>query len=233
VWSLGTFIFGDRLVPSLFTTFSQLVTLALTPDFWVEIAITLFRGITALFFTILLALSTGIAAGRRERMMMMISPLVAMLQATPPILWITLLMVWAGSGSAVPIVVVIASLFPPLFANVAYSTAALDRRLFGMARLYHVGRYRILKDLIWPGIFPFFLSGLSFALGTCWKVAAVAEFLGSSRGIGSRIYWSYRMLDMPVLFSWAVVLIGLGVSVEWGLIRPLRAVVEKGKGGYA
>jgi len=232
-WVSATFFFGSNLVPSPLTTLLKLTSLIITTNFWTEVSITVFRGIIALAFAVSLALATGIIAGRHQLVMRMVSPLVAVLQATPSIIWITLLMVWAGSGSTVPIMVVTAALFPPLFANIAYSTAALPKRLFKMANLYQVGNYRILKDIILPGIFPFFLGGFSFAIGSCWKVAAVAEFLGSSRGIGAQIYWSYRMLDMPALFSWALVLIGIGVSIEWFMVRPLREIAGQGKGEHA
>nr|WP_281432198.1 ABC transporter permease subunit [Desulfatitalea alkaliphila] len=176
-----------------------------------------------------MALVTGLAAGLSHRTMSLISPLVAALQATPPILWVTLLMVWVGTGSAVPVLVVIASLYPPLFLNVAQGTAALDHRLFAMARVYRVPPLRVLKDLLLPGIHSHLLGGLSHVLASCWKVTAVAEFLASGQGIGARIYWAYRMLEMEQLFAWAVVLVSIGMCIEFGLIRPLRRAAEAGR----
>jgi len=52
----------------------------------------------------------------------------------------------------------------------------------------------------------------------------------NTRGIGARIYWSYRMLQMPELFSWALVLIGLGLGLEFTLIRRLRRNAPGGTG---
>lgn len=222
IWYAGSLFFGATLVPPPTRTLACLAKLSVTLDFWANIAITLFRGVLALSLSVTAALVLGLAAGRSKRVMALIGPLVAALQATPPILWITLLMVWVGTGSRVPITVVVASLLPPLFATVAQSAAAIDPRLFELAAVYRVKRSRILSDILLRGIYPHFLGGLSYALGSCWKIAAVAEFLGSSRGIGARIYWAYRMLNMPELFAWATVLVGLGIFVELGLIRPLR-----------
>lgn len=221
-WYGATLFFGATLVPSPPRTLACLANLSLSLDFWVDISLTLFRGVLALAMSVTTALVFGLAAGRSKRAMALTGPLVAALQATPPILWITLLMVWVGTGSKVPITVVVASLLPPLFATVAQSAAAIDNRLFELATVYRIKRRRILTDILLRGIYPYFLGGLSYALGTCWKVAAVAEFLGSSRGIGARIYWAYRMLKMPELFAWATVLVILGMIVELGLIRPLR-----------
>lgn len=227
-WYAGTLFFGASLVPPPTRTLACLAELSVTADFWANIAITLFRGVLALAVSVTAALGLGLAAGRSKRAMALTGPLVAALQASPPILWITLLMVWAGTGSKVPITVVVASLLPPLFATVAQSAAAIDPRLFELAAVYRVKRRRILTDILLRGIYPYFLAGLSYALGTCWKVAAVAEFLGSSQGIGARIYWAYRLLKMPELFAWATVLVGLGMIVELGLIRPLRQLAGAG-----
>jgi NitT/TauT family transport system permease protein len=227
-WYAGTLFFGATLVPPPTRTLACLAEMSLTLDFWANIAITIFRGVLALAISVTAALGLGIAAGRSRLAMALTGPLVAALQASPPILWITLLMVWVGTGSRVPVTVVAASLLPPLFATVAQSAAAIDHRLFELAAVYRVKRTRILTDILLRGIYPYFLAGFSYALGTCWKIAAVAEFLGSSRGIGARIYWAYRMLKMPELFAWATVLVGLGMAVELGLIRPLRERAETG-----
>ncbi|WDP85204.1 MAG: ABC transporter permease subunit [Desulfobacter sp.] len=148
----------------------------------------------------------------------------------PPILWITLVMVWAGTGTLLPVLVVTASLFPPLFISTATAAAHLDRRLFDLAQIYQIKKWVMIKDLILPGIFPHFLAGFSYALGSCLKITAVAEFLGADQGMGARVYWAFRMMDMEALFAWALVLISIGVSMEIFWIRPLRVLSSK-KGG--
>lgn len=220
----------SRLVPGVGDTFHALGGLLATGQAWQDICITVFRGVGGLGLSVFAALLLGIPAGLSKRVMELLGPLVAALQACPPVLWISLLLVWCGTGSVVPLGVVFASLFPPMFANVAGGVAAIDHRLFQMARIYNVGRFAVLKEIVLPGMLPFFLAGLSYALGTCWKITAVAEFLGSGTGMGSRIYWTYRMLEMPQLFAWGLLLVILGMGLELGVVRPLRLAAEK-KGG--
>ena len=232
LWTAATFFFGAGLVPSPLETLRCLAGMAMTGAMWEHTLITLSRGVLAIAMSLAVALVLGVGAGLSRTIMSLGTPLVAVLQATPPILWISLLMVWVGAGNTVPVVVVMAALFPPLFLNVAQSVAALDQRLFAAARVYRVGRMRILMQLILPGIFPHVLAGLTYALGSGWKIAAVAEFLGSSKGIGAQIYWAYRLLNMPELFAWALILVGLGVGLEFTLVRTLRRKAE-GSSGHA
>lgn len=119
-----------------------------------------------------------------------------------------------------------AATFPVLFINVSHGTAELDRGLLEMARVYRLPPGRVLFDIILPGTSRYALAAFSFALGITWKVTATAEFFGSGTGIGARIYWAYRQLDMPVLFAWTTVIIPIGMGLETGLIQPLRQGVR-------
>jgi len=221
---------GEALVPSPRASFAALGHLVTDPSFLRACAIPTLRAGAALLMATALALTTGIAAGLSPQAMAFIAPVVAILQSTPPILWITLLMVLAGSGSAVPVVVVTAALYPPLFAVVSQSTAHLPTAYFQVCRVHGVAPTAILRRVILPGIFPGFLGGFSYALGSCWKTAAVAEFLGSSSGMGARIYWAYHMLEMESLFAWGLAVMGLGLLVERGVIAPLKRKALEARG---
>ncbi|WP_300668616.1 ABC transporter permease [Desulfoluna sp.] len=221
-WIAISLSMGQALVPGPGATLRALAKLCMNPGFWQALAITCARASAALVTTVILALITGIAAGLSKRAMAFLAPMVTLCQSTPPILWITLLMVWVGSGSTVPFIVVTAALYPPLFAVVAQSTAHLPAEYFSMCRVHRIAPTAILRRVILPGIFPGFLGGFSFALGSCWKTAAVAEFFGSATGMGAQIYWAYRMLEMETLFAWALTLVGLGILLEVGVITPLK-----------
>lgn len=225
-WWGCSMAFDSTLVPTPWTVAQELSIMTLQSDMWLNLAITMARGVAGLAAALVCALVLGMAAGSNATAMRLLSPLVAALQSCPPILWITLLMVWVGTGSMVPMAVVFATVFPPLFANVAQGCLAMDRRLFGMARLYRVPRRMIITKILLPGLTPYLLAGLSYATSACWKITAVAEFLGSSTGIGAQIFWSYRMLEIPRLFAWASIVIILGVTLELAVIAPLRLSAE-------
>lgn len=230
LWWAATICFGQALAPSPGRTFAALLEILRHGEAWQNIAATLFRGLAGLLISMTAALVLGVPAGLSKRVMALVAPLVAALQSCPPVLWISLLMVWVGAGDAVPLGVVFASLLPPLFANVAQGVAAIDQRLLDMAKVYRLGRWRTLVRIVLPGLYPFLLASLSFVVGICWKVTAVAEFFGAPNGIGSRIYWSYRMLEMPRMFAWALILILLGLILEVWIIQPLRHHAEQRNG---
>ena len=222
VWSVATLAFGAALVPGPVSTGRALVRLMGRLDTWEHIALTLFRGTAGMAIGVALGYLLGIPCGLSPAAMRLVSPLVTALQSCPPIVWISLLLVWAGIGATVPVVVAAAATFPVLFINIAHGTADLDRGLLAMARVYRLPRRHVLFDIILPGTSRYALAAFSFALGITWKVTATAEFFGSGTGIGARIYWAFRQLDMPVLFAWTAVIVAIGLVIEMGLIHPLR-----------
>ncbi|MBO7742128.1 MAG: ABC transporter permease subunit, partial [Victivallales bacterium] len=171
----------------------------------------------------------GIWCGRRPAAMRTISPLVTFFQGCPPIVWISLLLVWVSLGSTVPVTVVAISTFPSLFLTIAGSTAALDRRYFQVASIYRVPRRLILTRLILPGIADATSSALSYALGLAWKVTATAEYLGAEDGIGGRIYQAYRNLQLPQLYAWTLLIAMIGLTVE--LVSKRRSPNDKANAG--
>jgi len=221
-WAVASALAGPALMPWPWDVAATLGGLLSTAEFWWQVAVTLARAACGLAVALALAFLLGVPAGLSPTVMRLAGPLVAALQSCPPIVWITLLLVWAGSGNATPITVVAATVFPPLFANIAQGCMSLDPRLFAMARFYAVPGPVKLARLVLPGLAPYVLAGLSYALASSWKVAAVAEFLGSGNGLGARIYWAYRMLEMEQLFAYTLVVVIAGVALEAGLVAPLR-----------
>jgi len=233
LWQIFSIHYGEQLVPPPVSVGSEAVNLLAVKENWYDIFITLFRGVAGMAISFCLGFILGLPSGMSRNFMTMISPLVVASQGCPPIIWISLLMVWAGMSSIVPVAVIVISLVPVIFFNIAQGVASLEERLFSMAKIYRVSNTRILKDILLPGIRPYIFSSLSYSLSVAWKVTATAEFFGAPAGIGSRLYWSYRYLDMNQLFFWALVLIIIGFSIEMFIITPLRKTGYSTQGSAA
>lgn len=232
-YAAGAFL-GPELFPPPNAVLAALIDLARTGELFRELAVTIARGFSGILLANAAGLALGLAAGFLPGALRLVAPLVAALQACPPIVWVSLVMVWAGTGSAVPVATVFASALPFVFSTTAQGVMGLDKRIFAMSRLYAAPKSRVLRRFVLPGILPYWLAGFSTVLAAGWKAAAVAEFLGSHQGVGARIYWSYRKLNMEELNAWALALILLGVVLECGVITPLRkkaaAMNAKGAG---
>jgi len=214
--------FGPELAPMPQDVIRVFVRLVGGGELLSELFVTVCRGVAGIFWANVVGVILGVAAGLNARLCTLTSPLVAAFQACPPVVWITLVMVWAGTGAAVPVATVFAATLPFVFSTTAQGVMGLNRRVLAMSRLYAVPWRRVLWSYVLPGMLPYWLAGFSTVLATAWKAAAVAEFLGSHEGIGARIFWSYHKLQMEELHAWALALVMLGVFLECAVIAPLR-----------
>ncbi|MDR1946002.1 MAG: ABC transporter permease subunit [Desulfovibrio sp.] len=217
----GAFL-GPELAPPPGAVLAALLEITVSGELFRELGATVARALAGLLLANAAGVALGLAAGFIPGALRLVSPLAAALQSCPPVVWISLVMVWAGTGTVVPVSAVFAATLPLLFSATAQSVMGLDRRILAMSRLYGVPKARVLCRFVLPGIFPHWSAAFSTALATGWKAAAVAEFIGSRQGIGAKIFWSYHKLDMEGLYAWALTLTVLGVILECGLIMPLR-----------
>lgn len=221
-WWFISYLNHRRVVPSPPETAAALARLLAMPDTWLDIARTILRGGAGLAAGSILAIAAGILCGQRRRLYDAASPVVTVAQSCPPIVWISILLVWLSIGGLLPMTVAFLSVFPVFFFNVANAVHSLDAKYFELAKVYRIPRLKTLANITLPGISKALAAGFSYALGITWKVTATAEFFGSQDGIGSRIYQSYRQLDLPELFAWTILLATMGVTVEMLLARRFR-----------
>ncbi|MDR3176814.1 MAG: ABC transporter permease subunit [Desulfovibrio sp.] len=224
----GIFL-GPELAPEPGAILGTLWEITRNGEMFGELFTTVARALAGICLANVAGVSLGLAAGFVPGALRLVSPLVAALQSCPPVVWISLVMVWAGTGAAVPVVTVFAAALPLLFSATAQGVMGLDARVLAMSRLYAAPKTRVLRRFVLPAIFPHWLAAFSTVLAAGWKAAAVAEFFGSHRGIGAKIFWSYHKLNMEGLYAWALTLIVLGVVLECGLIMPLRRMAASGR----
>ncbi len=222
LWHLCARWNGERLLPAPVHVLEAFLALAGRSDSWADLLRTLARGAAGLFLGGISGLAAGVFCGRHPRLHDTLSPLVTLVQSCPPIVWISLLLVWLSLGGGVPLVVACLSVFPVVFIQTANAVRGLDARWFEVAKVYRVSPGRQISLLILPGISHALAGAFSYAFGIAWKVTATAEFFGSQDGVGARIYQSYRALDLEQLFAWALAVALLGVVIEALLVRRIR-----------
>ncbi|MCQ2396359.1 MAG: ABC transporter permease subunit [Lentisphaeria bacterium] len=221
-WQLLFLLNGGRVIPAPSETFMALARILSQPDAWLEIAATLSRGAGGLALGSLAGILAGIAVGRHPHFMDAITPVVTLVQSCPPIVWISMLLVWLSVGGIVPLMVTFLSVVPVLFITTANAVRALDERWFDVAHIYRIPYLKQLRKIILPGIAQGLAAGFSYAFGIAWKVTATAEFFGAPNGIGARIFNNYRNLNLPELFAWTLVIAILGITLETTVVRKLR-----------
>jgi NitT/TauT family transport system permease protein len=117
--------------------------------------------------------------------------------------------------------------------NVVAGAAALPNDLKEVAGIFHLGAWQRWRDVILPGIFPYYVTGALTASGGSWNASVVAEVVtwGHTRlqaaGLGSYIANASTAGDFPKEALGIAVMSFFVIVLNRTLWRPLYAFAER------
>ncbi len=146
-------------------------------------------------------LAIGTAIGLMPLLNRMIYPLILAFQTIPKIALAPLFLIWFGFGATSKIVTVATIVFFPVLVNVIAGLSTTDPRRLLLMRALRAGPFATYWKVRFPGMLPFLFAGLEVAIVFSVTGAIVAEFIGSSRGLGSLIIQRQSAADVAGVFS--------------------------------
>jgi NitT/TauT family transport system permease protein len=211
---------------------------------WSDLSDVLANGLlTLLRVAVLICLATtiwvpiGVAVGLRPRLAEKVQPLAQFLAAFPanllfplavylivrfdlaPRLWLSPLMILGTQWYILFNVIAGASAFPSDFREAAAS--------------FRISGWRWWRDVILPGIFPYYVTGAITASGGAWNASIVSEAVswGSTRingfGLGAYIAQMTEAGNYPRIALGIAVMSALVVAMNRLLWRPLYVFAER------
>ena len=117
--------------------------------------------------------------------------------------------------------------------NVVAGASALPNDLKEAAGIFHLRSWQRWRDLILPGIFPYYVTGALTASGGSWNASVVAEVVswGHTRleaaGLGAFIAKATDAGDFPRVALGATVMSVFVIALNRTVWRPMYAYAEK------
>jgi NitT/TauT family transport system permease protein len=223
-----------RVYPPPDRVFAALVEIAIgngeLGSSYVQIAATLARLVAAFLFSIVAGTLLGILAGRVKLAFSLLENVVWVFMAVPSIVWVFIFAVAFGISNIVPVAAIAALLTPMILVNVAEGAKSIPADLVEMSQSYKVTRRDRLLNVFLPYLVPYITASArtAFALGI--KLVVVAEVVGLAVGVGYEINYWYDRLYMAPIVAWGIVMILIGLIVDYGIFGPLERRVGKWKG---
>ena len=227
VWQAGHEAYGDVILPSPQSTLAATVRLLGDAASWELLAITLRRALAGFLLASVAGAAIGLAAGYAPAVMRLARPLLTVILGVPPIAWIVLAMIWFGASDATVAITILISATPVVFVAAAEGVATRDRGLDDMAQVFGAGPLQRFIFVDARHVSAHLLPALALALGTAFKVAVMAELLANAGGIGGALARARAMLDVTEALAWVTLAVLALVVVEYGLIRPVQAELER------
>lgn len=211
---------------------------------WSDVAIALGNGgLTLLRVVVLIALATvvwvpiGVAVGLRPKLAEKVQPVAQLLAAFPanllfpvavflilrfdlaPKIWLSPLMILGTQWYILFNVIAGASAFPSDFREAASS--------------FRIRGWRWWREIMLPGILPYYVTGAITASGGAWNASIVSEAVSwgptrlSASGLGAYIAQMTEAGDFPRIALGIAVMSGLVIAMNRLLWRPLYAFAER------
>jgi sulfonate transport system permease protein len=137
-----------------------------------------------------------------------VKPLLTAIAQVPVIGWVPLLILMAGIGETMKIIVIAKAAFVPVVLNTLSGIRNIPPSYFEVARTFRFTRFQLLRRLVIPGATAPIFTGIRYGLTKAWTALVAVELLASSEGLGYLLVWGRQMFWLDVVIA-AMVVIGV------------------------
>ncbi|WP_347490501.1 ABC transporter permease [Desulfoscipio sp. XC116] len=202
-------IYPPVVLPGPTLTFQSLYRIIQSGSFWSETVVTLQRLVIALLTSIIAGSLLGIIMGANQKLKNLFEPIVYLIQAVPPILYMTLAMIWFGLNGRATIFIVFIGSAPVMAVTIKEGFENIDPRLIEMGKAFKFSPTETIREIILPSLSAYFKAGLITVFSFGWKLVVMGEVLSASTGLGAQITDARMNLETHMVFAWGIVVIVL------------------------
>ncbi|MFW6774159.1 ABC transporter permease [Nocardioides sp. CPCC 205120] len=219
-WWVAT-VAGDR-VPGPGATVDRLRSEAALGELWGNLAISMNRFVLGLAVALVVGVALGVLMGLSRFADAALSDLTMAALAAPAVIWALLTTMWFGFGWLTPVTTVFLSALPFVVVNIAKAVRAVPADLRLMARAFGVPRHEVLRHVVAPAVAGSTIAAVRFAIMSAWNGLLLAEWFGSTSGVGWRSRYWYDANQLDGFLAWVVVFIVFLVVVDQLLLGPVE-----------
>ncbi|WP_433528091.1 ABC transporter permease [Micromonospora sp. CA-263727] len=165
----------------------------------------LFGGFT---LAVLLGVGLGVAIGSSPRLRAFCEPVLEFLRAIPPPVLVPVLMLFAGIGDTMKVLVIVSGCVWPILLNTVEGVRAVDEVQVETARCYGVRGPARLWHLVIRSASPQIVTGMRQGLSIGIILMVISEMFAASNGLGFSIIQFQRSFAVTEMWT-GILLLGL------------------------
>ncbi len=222
IWQITAEALDSRMLPAASAVFIELARLCADGALPFNLGITLARVAAAFLVAMAVGTAIGIAMGRSRTLDALFDSWLVLLLNLPALVIIVLAYVWFGLTEAAAIGAVAVNKIPAVAVTLREGARALDRNYSQMAQSFHVGRWRTLRHVILPQLYPYLFAAARSGLALVWKIVLIVELLGRSNGVGFEIQLYFQQFDVTGILAYTIAFVAVIQLIEWVIFQPLE-----------
>lgn len=202
------------ILPSPVAVFDRLRVLAGTRDFYATLGLSFLRVFSGFLAGILLGFALGTVSYYVKVLRPLISPLMAVIRATPVASFILLVLFWMTTDR-VPTFISLLMVLPIVWQNTLLGYEKKDASLDEMAKVFRLSPFKIFLKIDLPQVLSYTVSAGKTALGLAWKAGVAAEVLALTKNsVGLMIYNAKLYIETVDLYAWTCAIILFSIALE-------------------
>jgi len=198
-------------LPAPAAVFTAMISLAVDGTLWWHLAASVSRVFWALLLSGIPAVILGLAAGRSERLNLIISPVIYLLHPLPKAAFLPIIMLFFGIGNFSRIFLVAFIIFGQMLVTIRDAAKQVEKEHLDVVRSLGAGRIALLRHVIIPASLPGFFTSLRLSLGTAVAVLFIAETFVSESGLGHLIFDAWLRIVYTQMYAAIMVMSLLGL----------------------
>lgn len=225
-------IFSQLLFPSLEEIASAFVEGFLTEHLWSMAGYSMLLILKGMAVGICLSLVFSVLAIINSTCHSIFSMVVSTFDLLPGVALVPLAILWFGIGEVTIIVIVTHSIVWPMSRSVLDGFNSTPKMYIEAGKNIGLKGFDLVRLVYAPAAFSYLLSGLRTGWARAWRAAISTEMIfgttGAGAGIGWYIYMKRTNLDTAGVFASLIVIVIIGIVIEYGLFNTIeRNTVRK------
>ena len=166
-------------------------------------------------------LAAGLVAGSFKTAMALLKPVITVLLAMPPIIWVVMALFWFGFGNPSVLFTIIVLVAPLTFASAAVGMASVNKQHEELFDAYKLGRLKKIRYLYIPHLTGYVISSIGVAVAMGVKVVIMAELLARAKAWRADCGCE-AMLETSTVMAYVVLVIVFVSLFEYLITKPLE-----------
>jgi NitT/TauT family transport system permease protein len=233
VWQIAAAVVNRGLlipIPTPVSTAAALIRIMTDTESLTAVGLSVLRILAGFVCALIAGTILAVLSARFTLFRVLTAPLVQLIRAIPVASFTILLFLWVSRGK-LPSTIAFFTVLPVVWANVESGITAADRDLIEMARVFGMSGAKILREIILPGIRPYFASAVSSGIGFAWKSGVAAEVIcRTQQSLGNLLWAGKSSIDYDEVFAVTLLIVLLSVLIQKAAMRMFRAGTREAAG---
>ena len=188
------------------------------------------RFATGLFIGSILGVTLGLFMAMWRPVDSMLTALVQIIRAIPPITWIGFSILWFGIGTKPAIFLIVLGTVFPMLLNTYAGVRQVDAIYLRAARNLGAKNWMLFKNVILAAALPSILTGLRVSIGLAWILMVVGELIAVPNGLGQTLMRAQDYNQVDRMLAYMIVIGVLGYISDLLLVRVSNHVLRWQRG---